>query len=83
MKIRNIFIIIARKLYSTHMKSLFFPFLVVFLDVRIELVQAFSKEEKKSEFGIHVITEQISRSCYRRDRMFSLLSLLQRLFIIQ
>lgn len=49
-KIRNIFIIIARKLYSTHMKSLFFPFLVVFLDVRIEL-QAFSKEEKNQSLG--------------------------------
>lgn len=51
MKIRNIFIIIARKLYSTHMKSLFFSFLVVFLDVRIELVQAFSKEEKNQSLG--------------------------------
>lgn len=52
MKIRNIFIIIARKLYSTHMKSLFFfSFLVVFLDVRIELVQAFSKEEKNPSLG--------------------------------
>lgn len=33
------------------MKSLFFSFLVVFLDVRIELVQAFSKEEKNQSLG--------------------------------